>query len=129
MMLLSLVGNDAIIAPEPLITALRARYGPLHIARPASRRGNALNIGILADDFQPIVDLGDDLATISIQGTWDEAAEIAAVVRAAMPPDGPELHLIDDDGAHFADVPIGSTPESVTAGWRDIPEFPDETDA
>ncbi|GIG41197.1 hypothetical protein [Cellulomonas phragmiteti] len=64
------------------------------------------------------------MTNLAIQGSWEEAAEIAAVVRAALPADGPALVLLDDDGAGFAAVPAGSTPESVAAGWRDISHFP-----
>jgi hypothetical protein len=122
MMLMTLSGTGAVIDAESLESALRDRYRHLHVARSTSGRG--VNIGVLAEPFQPILDLADSLSTLAIQGSWAEAAEIAAVVRGALPADAPALVLLDDDGTGFADVPAGSTPESVAAGWKDISHFP-----
>ena len=128
MMLTTVTGAGIVITPDALEEVLRRKYGSLHVGRRSPAARGRVNISILAGTFQPIVTLGDSMTNLAIQGSWEEAAEIAAVVRAAVPTDGPGLVLLADDGSGFADVPPGATPESVAAGRKDISHFPGYTE-
>ena len=125
MILMTREGAGVVITPDALEAALRERYGDeLHVVRETTARGTALNVGVLAGSFLPILNLSDTMTGLAIQGSWEEGAEIAAGGRGALPEGSPALVLLDDDGAGYADVPFGSTPASVAAGWKDISNYP-----
>lgn len=128
-MILTALGNDRLIATERLEEVLRAEYakhGEVHVVHLPLEPGSimVISISVSSERGGHTVELSIDGRTVTIDGYWEEGAEVAALVRSTLPADFPTLILMDDDATGFAYVPAGATAESVAAGWRDISHYP-----
>jgi hypothetical protein len=66
------------------------------------------------------VDLSAAGRSVRTDGTWPQAARVAAWVRSLLPPGFPaRVWLIDQAYTGHADLPAGVTADHVAAGWLD----------
>ena len=120
-MIISAIDDSPMPEREPLLDALRRRFGDDRVELFVPRSAD-FDLNVTPADAPPFRVTALDAATLTVDGMPDQNAVVAAVVRELLPADFARVVAFEPEGNVFVDLVPGITAAQVEAGWRDLSE-------
>lgn len=121
-MIISAIDRSPMPDQEALTAAVEGEFGDdaVQLVIPRVAGVSEFDLNVHPRDDSPFTIARFRNGSVSSDGTPEQNAVVAALVRSLLPSSFPRVVAIEPDGGVYVDLDAGITADEVASGWRDI---------